>query len=97
MKDKEKIIKFLQKKYGYKTIRRNGYIRPMYPKTLNKRIEKAVNHFLLFYDEDKEELKKEIKRLETKYRDYQKWAFEFIRNNGLEDKYKKECLKELIV
>ena len=57
--------------------------------------EKAI--FTYIYDEDKDRLKKETDDLKSKYRDYQKWAFEFIQKNGLEDKYKKECLKELII
>ena len=97
MKDQEKIIEFLLKKYGYASLRKKGYIKSRYPSGLNKRIRKAIEHFLLFYDEDKERLSKENKEIQKKQKDYQKWIYDFLCKNGLEDKYKKECLKELIV
>lgn len=93
MEDKEKIIEYLVKKYGYESIKKKGYVVRRYPSTLNKRIEKAINHFLLFYDEDKSKLMQSQDKLNK----YQKWVYDFVCKNGLEDKYKKECLKELII
>ena len=87
MNDKEKIIEHLLKKYGYS---KQPSPNPTYA---NKRMKKMMEDFLLFYDEDKEKLKKDL----NSTRKNVSWMFKFIQDNGLERKYKKECLKELII
>jgi len=89
MKDTEKIIDYLVKKYGYK----KGVQPSIFAIIVNKRMKEMMEQFLLFYDEDKEKLKRDL----NSCRKNVKWMFKFIQNNGLEDKYKKECLKELII
>ena len=87
MKDKEKIIEHLLKKYGYTK-------QPsVYPNAVNKRMTKMMEEFLLFYDEDKEKLEQKVISAEKNL----KYMFEFIQKYGLEDRWKKECLKELII
>ena len=88
MKDKQEVIEFLVNKYGYAS---------RYPTIFNRRIRKAIGHFLLFYDGDKERLTKENIKIRKKMNDYQSWIYKFICENGLEDKYVKECTKELLV
>ncbi len=87
MKDKEKIIEFLLKEYSYN---KQPSLNPL---IVNKRMRKMIEHFLLFYDEDKEKICREL----NSTRKNVKWMFKFIQDNGLEDKYKKECIKELII
>ena len=89
MKEKEKIIEHLLKKYGYK----RGQQPSIYSKSVNNRMRKMMEEFLLFYDEDKEKLEQKVKSAEKNL----KYMFEFIQKYGLEDKWKKECLKELII
>ncbi len=85
----EKIIEHLLKKYGYK----KGKQPSIHSKIVNTRMTKMMEEFLLFYDKDKEKLKNDL----NSTRKNVKWMFKFIQNNDLEDKYKKECIKELII
>ena len=87
MSEKEKIIEYLLKKYGYT---KQPSPNPTY---VNKRMKKMIEEFLLFYDKDKEKLKKDL----NSTRKNVKYMFKFIQDNGMEDKYKRECLKELII
>ena len=87
MKETEKITEYLIKKYGYKKQPSPN------PTIVNKRMRKMMGHFLLFYDEDKEKMRRDL----NSTRKNVKYLFKFIQKNGLEDKYKKETLGELVL
>ena len=81
------VNEYLIHKYGY----RKG-VSPN-PTIVNRRIIKALEHKDLFYDSEKERLKRDV---ESNKRSLG-FMFKFIQECGLEDKWKKECLKELII
>lgn len=84
--DKE-IIEYLVDKYGCKG-------KHSLPRAdINNRLRKALKHRNLFYDEESETLKKKIVGKE----DTIKFMLDFIKSKGLQEEYKKLCLKELIL
>lgn len=89
---KKTITELIIKKYRY-----TNNIQPSpNPNIVNRRIRKAVEEAMSYYNLRNDDAKDYSKVLSQK-EDTIKFMFEFIQKNNLEDKWKKECIKELII